>query len=622
MNQIQRRIGIVVLLGSVLFMTGCPGAPPTPVNCSGCDLTITNLEVTQAIQTTSNSIQLVAQRTTGVRATIGISGVSQPVSGVTGRLHVFVDGTEITPASGIVPFNGPFTAPLSPQRANANDTLNFVLPAPTGITASSNVKFQVDITPVAGETNTSNNSLSTGNLTVVNRTTPSIFFTRIDYTPSGSGLSPANLVAPKQGDAFVRGILPVNDADPNLYRQGMFPSITYAGDENRDGRLNALGADGNLLLSLISTYRQLIVINGAGAANNTFLFGWIADNPIDGNGLGQVPGFSAFGNTELTRGQRSFAHELTHNFGLNHNTNPLDQVGWDVGARLEISSWVGNNVTDSFKPTTLSDIQVAGLLTKDAWIDTTNYNFLLSSPILARAEPSMVKGSGVLMSPAVQQNKSERVAVVQGIFDPSGEKLLELKPVLRLPWPSEPTLERSGPYIVEITDDAGSVTRTPFNALIADDPDQREEHEINGFFEVMVAVPPDREIVKLRITDSSGRREYGGLAQSKLPAIRILSPSQGAQLGANTEVQWEVTDSDTPPSQLRLHVAYSPDAGKNWVPIAADIRGTEKGITFDSTQIQQSKESGVIRVFVTDGLNTVFADVQGLSTTAAQFPPP
>src|SRR5262249_23182799 len=147
----------------------------------------------------------VAQRSTAVRATIGVSGSAVPVSGVTGRLHVFVDGSEITPVAGVTPINAPFTAPLSPQRANENDTLNFELMAPTGITASMNVRFHVDVTPVPGEMNTLNNSGEV-TLTVVNRMTPLLYFTRINYTPSGLGLPADAFIQVGAGNAFVRGI--------------------------------------------------------------------------------------------------------------------------------------------------------------------------------------------------------------------------------------------------------------------------------------------------------------------------------------------------------------------------------------------------------------------------------
>lgn len=165
------------LLLALVFM-GCPDA---------VDLSVTNVEVTQGIQTASNGITLVAQRGTAVRATINTNGAAS-VSGITGALHVFVNGAAITPPAGIAPLNAPFTAPATPSRDNENHTLNFELPAPTGITASADVDFRVDITPVAGETNTGNNSGAANNLAFANRITPALYFTRIDWTPSGLGL--------------------------------------------------------------------------------------------------------------------------------------------------------------------------------------------------------------------------------------------------------------------------------------------------------------------------------------------------------------------------------------------------------------------------------------------------
>src|SRR5262249_9142501 len=150
-------------------------------------------------------------------------------------------------------------------------------------------------------------------------------------------------VQPGVGDAFVRGIYPVNDGDPNLYRQGLFPTLNFTEDPDGDHILDA-NPEGNDLLSFLASCRQLIVNNNLGASKNTFLYGWLAGTPINGNGLSQVGGFNAFGNTQQTRHQRSYAHELTHNFGLGHNTRAIDQVGWDVGARLP-NNPAGNNTT-------------------------------------------------------------------------------------------------------------------------------------------------------------------------------------------------------------------------------------------------------------------------------------
>jgi hypothetical protein len=610
-------------LAAIMLLSAAPVLCMSADLAHAVDLAVTNIEVTQAIQTTTNTIQLVAQRSTAARATVvNLDGAAVP--GVTGRLHVFVDGAEITPGAGVAPINAPFTVPVAPQRANENDTLNFELPAPSGIAASGNVRFRVDVTPAPGEINTANNTLTTGALTAVNRTTPSLFFTRINWI--GTGLPHLSLVQPGVGDAFVRGIYPVNDSDPNLYRQGLFPSLPFNEDPDNNGVLEALGTEGNDLMSFLASCRQLIVNMGLGATNNTFLIGWIKGNPINGNGLGQIGGFNAFANTDPIRSQRSYAHELTHNFGQDHNTRSLDQVGWDVGARLP-NNPVTNNTTGRVKPTTLKDIMFAGLFTNQAWVDTITYNVLLGSAVLSD-------------SPDARGDKpSARVLVVQGIFDPTGARLLRLKPAFRYPWASQPTLRPFVPipdvalpeqillpeqitqvgFAAEVIDSAGAVTRMPFDPSVADDAG----NVTFGFFEVMVAVPPEREVASLRITDTQGVRTYGVLRRvSTPPTISVAEPRPRQHLGHKTDVAWHVGHAHIAVEHLLYQVAYSPDGGQSWVPLAVDVPGTATSVVVDTTEIQQSNGNGVIRVFVSDGLYTAFADVTNLSTPAALYSAP
>lgn len=622
---VRSRAILIILL---LLLMGC--RPRTVyICCPRSDLTVKNIEITQAIQTTTNTVTLVAQRSTAVRVTIGTGNGS--VSGVTGKLHVFVDGAVITPAGGLSPINAPLMAPASPERGTEDHTLNFELLCPSGITSSTDVDFRVDITPVVGETNTGNNSGQVNNLTFVNRKTPSLFFTRINF--AGLGLPALALVQPGVGDAFVRGIYPVNDCDPNLYRQ--VPSITY-GDANGNGILDA-GSEVNNLLSLLASYRQLIVFFGLGASDNTFLYGWIAGNPISGNGWGQISGFAAFGNTQPIRHQRTYAHELGHNFGLGHNSRTLaPEVGWDVGARLHGNPGT-NNTTGWVKPMTLNDIMRGGQLTNSAWVDTITYNFFLGSSILSASADvggDQLPGTGILIASADvhghqfpvssilsayaaagggQEKSSERVLVIQGIFNPEGNALVSLEPAFRFPWRSQPTsVRQEGRFAAEVTDEAGNVTRVHFDALVADDSEDGKE--VHGFFEVMVAVPPDLEVASVRIIDAKDGRVLGGFKRSKPTTIVIVAPQGGARLGAKTKVAWKVKDPDTPEDKLLYQIAYSPDGGRRWVPIAADVPGTTRSIVFDSTEIPPSTGNGVIRVFVSDGLNTAFADASKLTT--------
>jgi hypothetical protein len=556
-------------------------------------LTVTNVQVTQAIQTAGNTIPLVALRSTAVRATIGVTNSAVPVPNVTGSLHVFVNGSEVTPAAGIPPINAPFTAPLAPQLANQNDTLNFEVPSAIQIPASNNVGFRVDI--VGGTSGSANN------LTFTTRTTPLLYFTRINYTPAGLGLPALNLVQPGVGDAFVRGILPVNDRDPLLYRQGLFPTLPYSENAAHDGVLAALGSDGNDLLALLASCRQLIVNGNVGAADRIFLFGFLAGNPINGNGAAQVGGRNAFGNTQLSRYQRSYAHELTHNFGFNHNNDNIDQVGWDVTGRL-INNPAGNNTPTRVKPTTLFDIQVPGLLTNQAWVETAKYTTLFNSATLANGPDSPDK-------------LSRNVLVIQGIFDPAGRRLLRLKPVFRYPWASQPTRpliqkeQQPLPFAVEVRGETGQVARVPFDARVADDPSRGPEHEVFGFFEVMV--PFTGQVRSVRITDRTGKMTFGAIERSQTPPrIQILSPKPGELLGETVRVVWRARAS-TPVANLMFQAAYSPDNGRSFVPIGVDIRGNT--LVFPTGQLQKSSSTGLIRVFVSDGLNTAWADVTGLS---------
>jgi hypothetical protein len=586
-----------------------------PARVQVVDLSVAGIEVTQAIQTPTNSILLVSRRSTAVRATIGVGGTTTPVSGVTGRLHVLVNGTEVTPSGGVPPINAPFTAPLSPQRQNQNDTLNFELIAPTAITATSAAQFRVDVTPVTGETNTANNSLTTSNLTVVDRVAPLLFFTSINYTPSGLGLPAAGFIQPTTGDAFVRGILPVDDSTSTLYRQGLFPTLPFSEDADGNGRLAALGTDGNDLLSLLESCRQLIVQNGLGPSDRVFLYGWLAGNPIDGNGAATVGGRVAFGNTEPGRGQRSYAHELTHNFGLNHNTRTLDQVGWDVGGRLP-NNPVGNNTTGRVKPMTFFDIQNAGRLTNEAWVDTITYNFLLNSPVLTAfadfASPPGVLSHAPRLVASSSAKFQRRVAVIQGTFDPKGTTLRRLKPVFRYPWPSAPTtpIKRGSTFTARVVDTSGSALSVPFTPLIADDPSR--EFERFGTFEVMVPVNPSRGISSVQIFTPKQTR-VAALKRSRPPTIKVVRPQPGAILRGRVRVAWTSSDPDTPKSKLLYQVAYSPDAGRNWVPVAVDVPGKQTSIVFPSGRIRGSVRKGMIRVFVGDGLNTAFADTGRLS---------
>jgi Metallo-peptidase family M12B Reprolysin-like len=590
----------VTLVVAVALLVGCPSNPAD-------NLTITSIEITQGIQDTTNSIALVSQRSTTVRVFLN-TGSGNAITGVTGNLAVWVNGAIITPVGGISSVNQPITVPASPNRNNESDSLYFELPAPSGIPASGDVDFFV---VVAGPGQLRNAEVL--NKTFSDTVTPTVFFASVDYTPSGLGLPAAALIDPGVGDAFVKGIYPVNDADAVLY-QSLFLNLGFSQDTNGDGLLN--GTDDNDLLSGLASVRDLIVFLGANN-NNTFVYGWLAGNPIPGNGLGSVGGFAAFGNTQESRHQRTFAHELGHNFGLSHNSRTLDQTGWDSSARLE-NNPAANNTTGRVKNTSKFDIMVGGKLTTNAWVDTTTYNFFSSSPVLAGAGPVP---QSARLEPAMlglsRLEASKGVLVVQGSFDPSGKTLQKVEPALRFPWLMEPSIERpTDRYLIEVKDDQGGAYQRTFNAQVGDDSEvEREEY---GFFEVAIPVPVGRKVASVRIRDPRNVEQvYFSATGSEPPSITVLTPQPGASLGERTEVSWRVDDPDTKPAAMQFQVAYSPDNGESWRPVAVDVPGEKTSVVINSKELRKSNGQGLIRVFVSDGLNTRFDDATGLSTPQA-----
>ncbi len=575
--------------------------------CTNPDIHVESIEVNQAFQTGTNTIDLVAERGTAVRVRVGVAEDAS-AAGISGRLHLLVNGVAVTPAGGIAPINAPFTAPEAAvwDRNNEAHTLNFEVPAVTGVTASSDVDVVVDLDPLAGEPDVTNNSGSLDNLTALQRITPKLFYTRINYTPASAGLPALADIQPGVGDVFVRGIYPVNDADNDLYREGIFPTLTWNQDGNGNGMVDDVGENSDIL-DWLESCRQLIVDQDGGSGDDIFLYGWIAGNPILSNGWGVTGGRVAFGNTDVVRHQRTYAHELGHNFGLSHNSRTLaPDAGWDVGARL-VNNPAANNTTTRVKPASLNDIMRGGQLTNTAWIDETTYEFFLAHDVLDPSGDS--EGD---------KRYTARVVAISGVLSVDGAQLVRLNPVFRYPWLSQPSLPfAGGAFVAEVIDDQGGAWNVPFSGLLGDDAD--DDEDTYGFFSVRVRVPPDREVDAVRIRRAGGD-VLGEIRRSRPPVLTLGEVSTGEQLAGTVEIKFAVTDPDTPLSDIRVQFAYSPNAGATWVPIAVNVPGTDTSVLFDASQIENTTDNGVglIRAMASDGLNTVVVERRGFTVTAGR----
>ncbi len=581
------------------LLVAIPSVLLTLRSSPAADVKVQGLEVTQGVQDLLNPVDLVAGRSTAVRVTLDTGGA--PVGGITGRLHVVIDGTtEITPSAGCPAVNEPFSAPSSPRRENAGDTLNFVLPCPGARPlAPTSAKFKVEVSFPSAGTAAGRAYAETPDLKVVEPLRPILYQVRLRYWPMSQANAtdaPATGVVDPAGAKMLLAICPLSDEEPSFCR--LIPGnreMTFSFDVNTLSVID--GEDSDQLLTNLETVRQLIVKKGYGADDRVFLFGWLPGDPSEYYGYARCPGKVGYGNTLDDRFQRTFAHEFCHMLGLDHNSRTIDQVGWDVMSRLPGSA---------AKARTLHDIMMPGETTANAWIDLRSYQDLLGARLPGGP------GSGGM---------TDRVLVVRGIMkrkaDPTKDskvaQVAELRPVFRYPWRSQAAPENSpGAFQVEVTGADEKVTRRRFDAWNAsgEAPNKKEEKRL-GAFSVMIPMG-DAQARSVSITDPGGQTTFGRLEGSLAPPVlTINSPPDGAHLDGQVLMTWNVEDPDTKETEITYQVAFSPDQGQSFLPLSWDTK--ERRLSFSIKGLPNTAGSGVIRVFACDGLNTAWKDVVGLT---------
>jgi hypothetical protein len=98
----------------------------------------------------------------------------------------------------------------------------------------------------------------------------------------------------------------------------------------------------------------------------------------------------------------------------------------------------------------------------------------------------------------------------------------------------------------------------------------------------------------------------------------VTSPPRGSKLQSTTTITW-TPEYSVPVGQVQYQIAYSPDNGSSFVPIAVNVPGNSASVTVNTREIPRSNGQGLIRVFMSDGLRTTYADTTDLSTTSAIY---
>lgn len=566
------------------------------------DLTVSSVEVNQAIN--SGSMTLVAKNATVVRVKVGVTGSAVAVPNVDAELRVYSNGLEI-PESPFFSSNGPITAPLSPNLANENDTLNFHCVPPQ----SGDVDFVVIVNPLHAvtESNYTNNSGQLLNKSFVCRKMVELAYVSVNYVPGG-GEAPLWMIEPGVGDAFLRGIYKTGDWN---YHRSPLGALTWTSNIN---------SSNNTLLSSLNDIRN-ITIPAAGYPKPEFIFGWLPGNPYSGNGQAiGIPGAAAFGNSEQSRFQRTFAHEVGHLWGQQHNSLTIATIGFDVVNGLKDPLDLA-----SVMPTSKKDVMFAGLLTNEAWVAAVTFNDCIndarSACASAGGEGEGDGGASDAPAPVVVNGEVQCIRIAGEYHRQRGT--ITLQPSLRLDSALPTANDPQGDAEIRAYSPAGRLLtklRTRTDTLL-ENCAGTGQLDRTPLYVVLPESIAGQWIARIEIRDvKSGALLARQLRSPNAPVASIMAiapagtidaggplpdDGPGEALDGEVEIAWAASDADG--DRMEATLLYSPDGGTAWYPVVVSQRvdtGMDERTKFSTANLPQSVgPNGRFKLRVSDGLN-------------------
>lgn len=555
-------LGLAVLAGAAAAARG-----------QSYDLTVNKIEISQGIQ--GGSTPQVAGRPTFVRATPRLFGTPPGPIFADALMRVSIAGVEIA-GSPFYSDNGPIQIKALPDQSQEHDTLNFVFVPPL----VANMTVEVEINPPGpnhvAESNGANNKKSNTNVPFTCRGVVEIAFSPIDYRPSGGSTpNPPNpaLIEPGVGDNFVQGIYPGPDLD---YHRTDAPTKLWT---------QSVASSGSSLLTALEVDLQLM------NPKPDFLYAWVPGG-LSYNGQSVINGKVSMGNTDPVRHQRTFAHELGHNTGLQHNSITVNLVGVDVEHHLALPLGL-----PQIKISSLKDIMYAGLLTQEAWIWESNYVHFYNHAAWACGTDKAAVGSGsALMLTGTLDRASGAVAITQALAIPGAEPTPAVTP-------AEADLVvrafAGGRLAAELYVRAAMGADACCSAESAADSSTHVD-PIAGFSAVLQPLAPGAPAIDAVVVADVAGRSSAALARSPAaPAIAFTGVEPAGGGPGAVRVSWSGTDADG--DGIRYYLRYSPAPGR-WIPLLTDTQATSHEV--DLAALPAATASAAFELIASDGLNS------------------
>lgn len=548
------------------------------------DLVLNQVEITQSVQNSSNSVPLVAGRATVMRVYVTVSGAAE-LSDVVVEASATRNGA---PLPGSPRRSGPRTVTTSASRANYASSFNIALPTEW---LSGNVQVSVVVDPDNRivELNESNNRLTR---TLEFLAVPQLDLTivPIEYTHTPNGRTYPAPTRDTVSDWIMRAY-PINGVNVRLRAP-----LSFTGDLRS-------GAEWERLLNVITSVKQ-----GDGARSSRVYYGLIpiangSDRWFSSGiaGIGWI-GLRASLGLDLTgaadaAGQLA-AHEIGHNLGRHHAPcgvsgdprQPFPYANGSIGPDVYGLDISRARVWTSTAPDNTKDLMS---YCRPQWVSDFTYQGLLNNQRVYGASVAPV-GTGYL---------------VRAVLAEDGSATLE--PVYAL---DHVALDapQSGEYTIELLDAAGTVLAShTVTAVEAEGPYYYGEapvhHNHDHIYRSVIAIVPAPAGIAMRVRLV---RDGVVIAERSIRNGAALAVTQAAL--AQENAFWVLSWSNaTVPALVR----YTHD-DVHWTTLGVDLIGGR--LTIDPDTLSGGGR-GRFEVVQSDGATLT---VDGAPMVAAYDAPP